>query len=422
MTFDRPRLPLIVRKETFGGILFDPEQGTHVEVDREAFDFLCGWLSRGLGPATDEERALVERLCAEVPALRGAKPEHRVVADLAARLPAYRHATVLGSPTLVDLQLTRRCRMGCPHCYASSEPSGEHMHVDAALRAIDAMAEAGVCQLAIGGGEPLLHPGIVQVLHHARDRGVVPNLTTTGDGLGPQTLRALAECCGAVGLSLEGVDDEYDRRRKSGFAFFCRVLEALQSAGVQVVFQVTLSAENLRALPSIVDYCLSCPDLYGVIFLSYKPAGRGKGYQTPLSALSAAELYPRLREAFLALHGRTRVGYDCCLTPGIIGMDAELGHRGPTVLEGCTAARASVGITTGLDVVPCTFLERRPLGNLGEQTLLEIWHGDRAHAFREAMDRRVDELEACRGCTARTACLGGCPEWDLVRCNAAEQG
>lgn len=408
--------PLLLRRERFGGILFDPTDGTHVEVDRSAYDFMTEWLVSGRAPTSTEEEQLAADLVAEIPSLRGQR-DCRLVEDQSGRVRSYANATVLGSPTLVDLQLTTRCRMGCPHCYASSRPDGEEMSYDSVLHVIKEIADAGVCQLALGGGEPLLHPHICDILYSASDAGLVPNLTTTGDGLTPEILRAFAECCGAVALSLEDVFEAFDRRRRSGFAFFQTVHSQFRDYGISTVFQITLSVENVPSLASIVDYCLSCPDLYGVIFLAYKPAGRGEHYQTPLSGMDSDALFAELRDAFVKLSKHTRVGYDCCLTPGIVGMESELGHHDAHILEGCSAVRKSIGITPDLDVVPCTFLTHRSIGNLAEESFLEIWHGDRAHAFRAAMDRVVDEREECRNCRWRTGCLGGCPEWDLVRCN-----
>lgn len=407
--------PLLLRREPFGGILFDPEDGTHLEVDLEAFSFLKDWLLSGRPPRTAEEGTFIEHIHAEVPSLREGR-DCRVARDLSFHVGTYDNATVLGSPSLVDLQLTSRCRMGCPHCYASSNPDGEDMPFESVLNVIETIADAGVCQLALGGGEPLLHPNLREILYAAREAGLVPNLTTTGDGLTIDTLQAFVDCCGAVALSLEGIYEEFDSRRRSGFTFFQAVHEKLRAAGVSTVFQVTLSMENISSLSSIVDYCLSCPDLYGVIFLAYKPAGRGVRYQTPLAGMPSEELFPHLRDAFVRLSSHTRVGYDCCLTPGIVGMESELGHNDEHILEGCSAVRKSIGITPNLDVVPCTFLTHRPLGNLREEPFTEIWHNARANDFRAMMDRAVDEREECRSCTWRKGCLGGCPEWDLVRC------
>jgi len=250
----------------------------------------------------------------------------------------------------------------------------------------------------------------------------MPNLTTTGDGLTSRIVQAMADCCGAVALSLEGVHEDFDRRRRRGFAHFQSVHEAFRTAGIPTVFQITLSAESLSSLPKIVDYCLTCEDLYGVLFLAYKSIGRGEGFHTPLSKVSPTTLFPLLRDAFLRLSEQTRVGYDCCLTAGIEGMDVAFGYNDPSVVEGCSAMRTSMGVTTDLDVVPCTFLGDRVLGNLREESLLEVWYGERAMDFRKKLDGRVEQVDECKSCESKKACLGGCPEWDLVRCYARPPG
>ncbi|MCC6524296.1 MAG: radical SAM protein [Polyangiaceae bacterium] len=411
----RPAQPLVLRREAFGGILFDPVDGTHLELDAGGFEVVRGWLVDGREPTAPDALDFVASVRREMPTLGSGARRVRARLELPA-LPQARHATVLGAPTLVDLQVTRRCTMGCPQCYAASEPEGAHMALPDAARVLGEVAAAGTCQLAIGGGEPLLHPDIVPILDLAHELGLVPNLTTTGLGLTPRVLDALARSCGAVALSLEDVGAGFALRRKAGFAFFEAALAKLRAHAVRTVFQVTLSGENLPRLPAIVDYCLAVPELYGVIFLAHKPVGRGEGYDTPLSAVHPDELYPWLREAFLRLVGHTKVGYDCCLTPGIAGLDVELGFGEREQLEGCSAARSSVGVSTDLDVVPCTFLTHRPLGNLRSRSLLDIWQGPEATAFRAELDALGDGRAACRTCRLRDACLGGCPEWDLVRC------
>ncbi len=412
------QLPFILRREPFGGLLFEPENGTYVELDREAYQVLRDWFTSGRVPQGADEQAFLRELVASAPSLGGGRVPYRIPADHSYPMPELANATVLSAPTVIDLQLTQRCRMGCPHCYMSSSPRGRDLPIEEALGVVRDAAEIGVCQLALGGGEPLLHPGFADLLYVARACGVMPNLTTTGDGLTPRILRAMADCCGAVALSLEGVYEEYDRRRKRGFAFFQEIHAAFREYGIPTVFQVTLSAENLPSLPRIVDYCLGCEDLYGVLFLAYKSIGRGEGYQTPLSRVGSGELFPALRDAFLKLSERTRVGYDCCLTPGIVGMDAAFGYHDPGAIEGCSAMRTSMGVTIDLDVVPCTFLSGHILGNLREQSLLEVWYGERTAAFRQKLDAQVDQDPRCRRCKSKKACLGGCPEWDLVRCFA----
>lgn len=412
---------LLLRGESFGGILFDPADGTFLELDLDGYRFVRGWLAEQQQARTDGERAFQASVIAEIPSLADGPRPCRLI-DLRPLAQAYPHAAVFSSPTLIDVQVTRRCNMGCPHCYASSQPGAEHMAFDDLQSLLEQASRAGVCQMAIGGGEPLLHPRLVDILELSSALGIVPNLTTSGDGMTPRILEAMAQCCGAVALSLEGVGPDFALRRRSGFRFFESSRARLREHGIPTVLQVTLSAENLPALPSIVDYCLAIPDLYGVIFLAYKPVGRGQAYHRSLSSVDPAVLYPQLRDAFLRLSAHTRVGYDCCMTPAITGIDVELGFEDQHLLEGCSAARTSVGITTGLDVVPCTFATHLPLGNLRTQSFEEIWHGQAAAAFRKKLDEHAEGRDACRQCPSRSSCLGGCPEWDLVGCTRASAG
>jgi radical SAM protein with 4Fe4S-binding SPASM domain len=406
-------LPLTLRRERFGGILFDPTDGTYLELDEEGFDLARRWLG-GEAPCSPAERAFLDRLLAALPSLEPGPRPHRLH-DRAWASRWGDRTQVLSAPTLVDFQITRRCRMGCPHCYASSDPAGAHVAFDEVARVLGEIAAEGACQLALGGGEPLLHPRIVDILERATALGLVPNLTTSGDGMTDEVLRALSSNCGAVALSLEAVGDEFARRRRTGFAFFEQSLSRLLDVGISTVLQVTLSLENLPQLPSIVEYCLKLP-LYGVIFLAYKPAGRGRGFDQPLAAAPPEQLFPALRAALVRLTDHTRVGYDCCLTPGIVGIEEELDFAEEDQLDGCSATRSSVGISTDLDVLPCTFLDRRPLGNLRRQSFGEIWRGAAAESFRELLVGGVEREAACRDCRLRASCLGGCPEWNLVGC------
>jgi radical SAM protein with 4Fe4S-binding SPASM domain len=416
----RPPSPLTLRAEPFGGILFDAADGTHVELDHAAYLVARDWLRGTRSVFSEEERALLADLRSQVANFRD---QSVVVQEPAPRTPpslGLAHATVLSAPTLIDFQVTHRCNVGCPHCYASSSPRGDHVSLADARRVLAQASRLGVCQVALGGGEPLLHPDILAIIRHARSLGMVPNLTTTGLTLDRETLDVLHQCCGAVALSLEALDTAFTRRRRSGFAAFEVALQTLLNRGIPTVLQVTLSAQTLPDLPRLVDYALRFP-LYGVIFLAYKPVGRGHGFDHPLSVLDAQTVRAALRDALERLMPHTKVGYDCCLAPSVAGVDQARGAPVAHLVEGCSAARSSVGVTPELDVVACTFLPGLPLGNLHHQDLAQVWDAQPAQLFRRRLDAQVEDRAGCRACTYRRGCLGGCPAWDLVPCTVTAQ-
>jgi len=78
-------------------------------------------------------------------------------------------------PESIDVKITDYCDMGCAYCHESSTQKGTHSDLDKLLLIIDGLPP-GV-ELAIGGGNPLAHPGLVPFLQTLKMRGIIANLT-----------------------------------------------------------------------------------------------------------------------------------------------------------------------------------------------------------------------------------------------------
>src|SRR5437879_3396288 len=67
---------------------------------------------------------------------------------------------VLSAPLEAHLQLTNRCGAGCKGCYTGASPQGAPHEWGLAewIRAIDALADANVFHVALGGGESAALP------------------------------------------------------------------------------------------------------------------------------------------------------------------------------------------------------------------------------------------------------------------------
>ena len=410
MTRSKPAEEVLLRRETYGGFIFHPKDATFVHLDPSGFAAAAQALCQGQEPEQPNARELLSELRAAIPPIAGVR-----YLDLSVPTgPSI--SNLYSAPTLVDFQITESCDLGCPQCYASAHPNGRHVSWEDARLAFSRMRDVGVCQVAIGGGEPLRHPRLRDILAEVRANGMVPNVTTTGVGMTQAHLTALADHCGAVALSLEGVGNEFTVRRRQGFANFQEQVKRLLDAGINLVLQITLSADNCDQLPAMVEYAQSIETLYGVIFLAHKPAGRGKHYDSPLASRPFGDIYPRVLGAVQALRGHTQVGFDCCLTPLLAAAEEDLRFPPASILEGCSSARGSLGLTVDLDCIPCTFLPDRVLGNLRRQYLLEIWHSLSAEAVRISQSHFLERTLTCGGCRVNPVCLGGCPVWTLVGC------
>jgi radical SAM protein with 4Fe4S-binding SPASM domain len=406
---------LILRRENFGGILFNPRNGNQLELDHAGFDAAIEFFVNQRQPDRGFHFSFLKKIherVGDIPPNAG-----RLVEPATLENSEFR---VLRSPSLADIQITSACTQGCPHCYASANPKGKHIPYSDLCNILNSCANAGVFQIALGGGDPLLHPDFEKILHAVRERGMVPNVTTSGAYFTESNLAAMRECCGAVALSLEGVGKRYSQRRSLGWKGFCDALDTLSEHSIPTVLQVTVGAKNINDVSSIVDFALS-KNLYGVIFLAYKPVGRGERFDGPLSKVPNKKVSEVFSKAFVRLSSHTRVGFDCCLSAIVAGLNHDIFGASNSELDGCSALRGSIGVSVDQKLAPCTFTEHLHCGSLKEHSVSDLWRNSAAQSFRKNHEASVNANPVCSPCAHKRTCMGGCPVYDLGRCGSYKE-
>lgn len=77
-------------------------------------------------------------------------------------------------PESIDLKITNKCNMGCGMCHENSTPDGKHGDI-LNLPFIDTMFPYS--EVAIGGGNPLTHPDLIEFLEHLKERKIIASMT-----------------------------------------------------------------------------------------------------------------------------------------------------------------------------------------------------------------------------------------------------
>jgi MoaA/NifB/PqqE/SkfB family radical SAM enzyme len=93
-------------------------------------------------------------------------------------------------PVLDHLIPMRRCNLSCTYCNeydAVSEP----VALDLMLRRVDRLGELGTSMITLSGGEPLMHPGLDDIVRRMRERGIVASLITNGYYLSRERIERL---------------------------------------------------------------------------------------------------------------------------------------------------------------------------------------------------------------------------------------
>lgn len=85
----------------------------------------------------------------------------------------------LEQPESIDLKITNYCDGGCKFCHESSTTAGTHAKVEDIERITSGLLPG--TEIAIGGGNPLSHPQLDQILQNFKDRGLISNLTVLQD-------------------------------------------------------------------------------------------------------------------------------------------------------------------------------------------------------------------------------------------------
>lgn len=113
------------------------------------------------------------------------------------------------APDLVDLSITNYCGAECDFCYRKSSKKGKHADYYDTTKIIKTLSERGVLEVAIGGGEPLSHPNILDILETCRKHNITPNLTTKAFDIFkfPSLWEKLRGLCGGIGVSVQDIKD-----------------------------------------------------------------------------------------------------------------------------------------------------------------------------------------------------------------------
>lgn len=136
-------------------------------------------------------------------------------------------------PAHIELDLTDRCNIDCYFCNQQDVRTKEQLSVGKVRDVVDELVGTGLKSVRLsGGGDPLFHREILDVLDHLSARGVVvDNLTTNAVALNDDVARRLvAGEAREVLVSLNAVDPaDYDRMMQVRPALFNQVLENVRN-------------------------------------------------------------------------------------------------------------------------------------------------------------------------------------------------
>ncbi len=187
----------------------------------------------------------------------------------------YRLPWSLNDNPIAWLEITDTCNLACDGCYRQHLTG--HKPFERVQEEVDYFAQwRNPDNVSIAGGEPLLHPRILDIVALVRARGLKPIVLTNGVHLTPEMLRELRRA-GAAGFTVH-VDSHQGRAAWDGAdeatlnAYRAEITSRVHAAGgMSLIFNATVYPDTVAQIPAVVDWARGeIGRVHGLVFITYR--------------------------------------------------------------------------------------------------------------------------------------------------------
>jgi len=351
----------------------------------------------------------------------GTRPHSLPIAPLAR--PARRHLPLAGEARDVDRlyrpvyavwEITLACDLACRHCGSrAGRARPDELTTAEALDLVEQMADLGVKEVTLIGGEAYLRDDWTAIVRAVRARGMLCSITTGGRAFTRERAQAARDAgVQAVSVSIDGLRESHDavRALQGSFDAAMASIDNLRRVGMPITANTQINRWNVDHLEAVFDILVAEGIRAWLMQITTAMGRAGDEDDLLLEPYQVLDVIPRL--------ARLKVRADAAkirMWPG-----NNIGYFGPheAVLRGtkpdkhrgsCGAGRLTLGLEANGDVKGCPSLPTDPYagGNVRDRSLRDIW--ERTEPLRFMRDRTVEDLWGfCRGCYYAEACLAGC--------------
>jgi radical SAM protein with 4Fe4S-binding SPASM domain len=279
-------------------------------------------------------------------------------------------------PEVVELFINNNCNFACPHCRCAEQHGSatEFMDVDILNRLLNELSEKDMKTIELGGGgEPLDHPRIAEILGLFCNGSFRVGLITNGYRLieRPELIDLLINCGDWIRFSLDAVSDDiykivhgindlsYSALRAVIIGIVGRirkksVIDRRPKIGVKLIVQQPNEQQIMKAVDEAVEL--------GVDYLQFKWLEENPwSIPDERRASLASELLRKIEE----------------LPANSLFVDVLAGYGGPKVHSRCVMSVLHPVIDWDGKVYMCAFFnhrkEKHAIGNIAHERFFDCW-------------------------------------------------
>lgn len=319
------------------------------------------------------------------------------------------------------LYLTEGCNLACRHCWLAPKYDVDGtkfptLDVNLIKQIFAEAKPLGLKAVKLTGGEPLLHPEIIQILEIIKEGKLRLTIETNGLLCTPELVSRIAKHEKAfVSVSIDGASantHEWVRGVKGSFDAACNAVSYLAEAGLhpQIIFSVM--RHNVTELPEIIRLGEQL-GAKSIKFNIIQPTARGEKMHEQDETLSIAELIALGKKVEFELQPATKLR---------LHYDYPVAFRPLSRLHqnwGICGIKNILGVLATGKYALCGIGEQIPelvFGVAGKDSLAKIWNEHSAILkIREDIPSKLTGI--CSRCLLKSRCLGSCVAQNYYRSN-----
>lgn len=315
-------------------------------------------------------------------------------------------------PLMIVLSIVYPCNMGCPNCpYTDSnseirryykEHDGDLMPVELWKKIADECGPYGAWMRCTGGGEPMLHPQMVDMIEYAKSKGARIWLNTNGSMFGP-TDKLRNNLARIIRAGIDLIEFSMDASDPATYALL-RPPRSGKPGNAEQWWAKHVN--NVRMALSLRKQFVTTNRIVVSIIRQQALEGRvEEAVQFWLNEVGVDEVITR---KFLSWDDNTTIDLKKSVDPHLY---ASL----PTKKEEpCVWPFERLNVDTLGRIALCgqdiSFKTASLFPNANDKSIKEIWQGEQFSWYRQMhLDGRGAECWPCRGCSAWFA---GIRDWE----------
>lgn len=316
-------------------------------------------------------------------------------------------------------EITLKCNLACQHCGSrAGSARTDELSTSEALDLVKQMAEVGIKEVSIIGGEAFLRPDWLEIARAITEANMLCTMVTGGYGITLNTARQMKEAgIRLVSVSIDGLEATHDwlRGRKGSWQQAFKSMKNLEEAGIVIASNTQINRLSAPEFPKIYERIRDAGIKGWQIQLSVPMGNAADHNDILLQPYELLDLYPMIakvvqkaRQEGISVSPGNNIGY--------FGPYERLirGKGNPwSFWQGCGAGLGAIGIEADGAIKGCPSLPSSAYtgGNIRDRSLREIVQNTQELRFNLEADRPegVEHLWGfCRTCEFAQICRGGC--------------